>query len=293
MQDIRLLKFPCMSRHECILASGSTKLISKSTNTSEYLKMGYFILYPNTTKDSLRMNKYEYIQMKQIVIFSKTMKLNFVEKNWCPFVYKKEILFVYSIVPLIILNFDKSSENTIKSKELIPFHGGINETYKIVHGDGNKQQLVISDIQYVSIFSKTTCYGNVKWVFGDYRGGTPLLNIRNQFYLGFFHSRGAKYYTLGAFTISLHPPFKLLSISPRPITSNIFYPSNLDKFRLIVFPMTFYLANEDDSEIQKGQNERNSTGTKVRLTIGLNDADTGIVHLNLNILLNSLQSTRC
>ncbi len=117
------------------------------------------------------------------------------EKNWVPFNYMGNLLLAYSIAPHRIFLSVKDS----------------------------------SDISTLIATSK----GNIKWTWGELRGGTPALLVDDR-YLAFFHSskamktvqsegKNALHYFMGAYTFSSDPPFEITAISPAPIIGDTFY----------------------------------------------------------------------
>ena len=119
---------------------------------------------------------------------------NVREKSWVPFDYKGKLHLAYSLMPHIIFFPNlKAGACTTVSSSL----------------------------------SKTN------WNHGTLRGGTPALQIGNE-YLSFFHSskamttihshdKKALHYFMGAYTFSTCPPFAITRISPEPIIGKGFY----------------------------------------------------------------------
>jgi predicted GH43/DUF377 family glycosyl hydrolase len=135
------------------------------------------------------------------------------EKNWSPFEYDGNLLFIYSIHPHRILR---------------PYSGtGICETI-------------------------SSTYSPIEWTWGELRGGTPALLVDGQ-YLSFFHSsipltstqsegKQMVHYFMGAYTFSASPPFALTGISSKPIVGGNFYNGpahNTWKPLRVVFPCGF------------------------------------------------------
>jgi hypothetical protein len=131
------------------------------------------------------------------------------EKNWVPFVYDGKLLFAYSIVPHRILQ---------------PVADGACTT--------------ISNTR-----------SQIKWFWGQLRGGTPALLDGNE-YLAFFHSskkiatthsngKPMPHYVMGAYTFAARPPFEITRISAEPIVGQHFYEGpayNTWKPLRVVFP---------------------------------------------------------
>ena len=116
------------------------------------------------------------------------------EKNWVPFEFMGELLLAYSLNP-----------------------------HKIFRPD-----LLTGDCQTIACTE-----GEIYWDWGTLRGGTPALKIGDE-YISFFHSskkietvhstpRRLLHYVMGAYTFSLHHPFKITRISPEPIIGENFY----------------------------------------------------------------------
>jgi len=120
---------------------------------------------------------------------------NIREKGWVPFAYKDHLLLAYSISPHRIFRYLPGTKGCETIAETNP---------------------------------------NIHWDWGILRGSTPGVNINGQFNLAFFHSsikmrsihsneQESLHYFIGAYTFSLEPPFKILTISPEPIVGKNFY----------------------------------------------------------------------
>lgn len=179
--------------------------------------------------------KVQYNQFTEQFYISETKKLCYtdkyetrkVEKNWSPFVWKKNLLFIYTGCPHEIIY------PNLKSGECV-------EAY-------------------------TTAFMS-NWKWGEIRGGTPGQLVDGE-YLTFFHSMKVTsseasngvpmfHYYMGAYTFSSEPPFEVEKVSSAPIIGKNFYTrSKLDK--RVIFPGGFavkgphiYLAyGKDDNEI--------------------------------------------
>lgn len=96
-------------------------------------------------------------------------------------------------------------------------------------------------------------------------------------------------------------PFKLIAISPRPITSSSF-ELNSSNEHLIVFPISYNLLDEFENIIPYVNHSTNisnqfkkwnySTIT-IALSIGLNDVDNVILRMNLKVLMDSMRPIQC
>lgn len=149
------------------------------------------------------------------------------QKNWTPFAWQDQLMFIFEINPLEVLNPNLST--------------GVCK----VHSKTKKE---------------------VNWDYGGLRGGTPALLVDGE-YLAFFHSgmvttspssdhRELWHYYMGAYTFSASPPFELTGVSASPIMSPEFYTYSSYEKR-VIYPGGFvidgtnlYLAyGKDDCEI--------------------------------------------
>ena len=168
------------------------------------------------------------------------------EKNWSPFNYKGTLLLEYSLKPHRI------------------FHP--------ILGTGECETVAVSN-------------SDIRWEWGELRGGTPGLIDGNQ-YLSFFHSsidmptihsegKVISHYFMGAYAFSLDPPFKITKVSPEPIMGKNFYngavPKPYWKPLRVVFPGGFVF---DDQFIW--------------VVYGRQDRELWVVKLDKAGLLNSL-----
>jgi predicted GH43/DUF377 family glycosyl hydrolase len=133
------------------------------------------------------------------------------EKNWVPFAYNETLLLAYSLFPHFIL---------------LPFLGS----------------------ESCSFIASTI--GSFTWHWGTPRGGTPAIQVGDQ-YLAIFHSckhmstvnsnaKPMTHYFMGAYTFSNEPPFEITAMSPQPIVGDNFYYGELYKTwkpLLVVFPV--------------------------------------------------------
>lgn len=168
------------------------------------------------------------------------------EKNWVPFDYQGTLFLAYSLMPHKIFQPILGSENC--------------ETI-------------------------ATTTSNISWEYGELRGGTPALLVRDQ-YLSFFHSstnmltahsnhRVIAHYFMGAYTFSKEPPFEIQAISQKPIIGKNFYKGEYYKpyWKSVrcVFPCGILI--EDPF---------------VYITYGRQDHEIWIATIDLNALLESL-----
>jgi predicted GH43/DUF377 family glycosyl hydrolase len=185
--------------------------------------------------------------------------LQWVEKNWAPFVYEEtpgssEIYFEYSIAPRKLLKL--SNSNTLSSSLQISF------------GE-----------------CKPLFYWPALW--GIIRGGTPAQKVDDQ-YLGFFHSafkdkRDITWYCMGAYTFESSPPFRITGISHYPILFSGIYNTphmnTADPLKRVIFPAGFVI-------------ERKQEGDLIHVSCGENDSGVKIITLNKEKLLKSLKKIK-
>ena len=171
------------------------------------------------------------------------------QKNWSPFIYNSNLYYIYSIEPHLILQETNS----------------------------NSTNNPIGKIIYSTYSTKSNPY---KWLYGDMRGGTPAILIK-QSYLTFFHSKkrikgkARATYFIGAYTFSKDPPFSILSISTEPIVGKGFYEGKWapQPYDYILYPTSFTYDEVEDS---------------IHLYFGRQDVDTWFAKLNVTGLLKSL-----
>ncbi len=161
----------------------------------------------------------------KLIYEEKTNQLQ--QKNWMPFEWDENLLFIYTIHPHTILH---------------PiFYNG-------------------------TCYSQYETSSRIDWKFGPLRGGTPPVLVDGE-YLSFFHSPKKLssnsswnlplwHYFMGAYTFSAEPPFQVRKISSQPIVADGFYTrTNAEK--RVIFPggcvvsdSKIYVAyGKDDREI--------------------------------------------
>jgi predicted GH43/DUF377 family glycosyl hydrolase len=117
------------------------------------------------------------------------------EKNWVPFDKDNELLLAYSINP--------------------------HKIFRPLIGSGACETIV-------------TTKSDIRWDWGELRGGTQALKMSDAEYLSFFHSslrmvtvhsddREMPHYFMGAYTFSSEFPYELTRMSPEPIVGTDFY----------------------------------------------------------------------
>lgn len=170
------------------------------------------------------------------------------EKNWVPFSYENELLLAYQLFPHKIF------------KPLL---------------DGSEHCETVA-----------TSYPSLIWQWGELRGGTPAIQINDDYYLSFFHSSMplatkhsndclVPHYFIGAYLFSSKPPFEIKHISPEPIIGVNFYNgTNYEPYWQpvrVVFPCGVIVEDQD-----------------VRIIYGRQDHEIWMAKLNKLELLNSL-----
>ncbi len=143
------------------------------------------------------------------------------QKNWSPFLYQGQMLWIQRINPLIIVE---------------PMRPEKEEKYA----------------KFVSTTERIT---NLPWKHGELRGGTNAVFLGDK-YLAFFHSSihipGDPFstYIFGAYTFSSQPPFRLLAISPLPLMDDSLYTGPWDPLKnrhidYVAFPSTCFLHGDE------------------------------------------------
>lgn len=179
---------------------------------------------------------------------------NSIEKNWAPFEYNGQIHFQYSLNPHKILYLEDPRTNhlTVCANNALP-----------------------------------ACpWEDLSNGWGSLRGGTPALNIGNE-YLAFFHSsfigeNGLIWYSMGAYTFENHPPFRITAMSPYPILFSDIYDSTslntAEARKRVIFPTNFVIEEKDGKEL-------------IHLSCGENDSSIKIITLDKAILLKGLKKS--
>lgn len=174
--------------------------------------------------------KSKHMELHNVRKLSVTDSFTRNEKNWIPFVYNDELYFIYSISPNLILKFNQDTENVM-----------------IAHANRHS-------------------FGD-QWHFGELRGGTPAIYVKDfDAYLCFFHSmlpyRAKDYrtidhhkpysriYYMGAFIFESKPPFNIIAYTKKPISFKDQY-KNIDLYYNIIFPMGV-IENDKDFLVSAG-----------------------------------------
>ena len=123
---------------------------------------------------------------------------------------------------------------------------------------------------------------SIGWNYGVIRGGTPAIPYKDEL-ITFFHGvislreddwTQGRMYTMGAYTFKPTHPFNVTSITHTPLMRGEYiYPNPINgKMILVVFPSG--VIEDVDS---------------FWVSLGINDACTGIVRISKNVLTNMLQ----
>lgn len=115
-----------------------------------------------------------------------------IQKNWSPFIYQKEVFFVYKFCPFTVIKMGAVDdvaqitevETVSRSYECDMLHFLESEgANTIIEDEDNADNVDRS--RYRS--ENSTSYFH--WEYGQIRGGTPPILVNNKYYLTFFHSR--------------------------------------------------------------------------------------------------------
>ena len=161
------------------------------------------------------------------------------QKNWSPFLYKDDVYFVQTISPMIVVRMQGYGTDSIVAHAV-------------------SQEKKADEI--------------VNCVKGEFRGGTNAIRLNNS-YLAFYHTKTnlpwdfMPSYLFGAYTFSLEPPFRLLSLSPTPIMPAELYtgPWQGRFIDYIAYPMHLFLEGEDTLYMSMGRQDR--TGMLVQMSL--------------------------
>jgi hypothetical protein len=145
------------------------------------------------------------------------------QKNWSPFLYQDEMLWIQRINPFTVTQPFRP-ENTAAEK-------------------------------YAKVLSTEPRLGNLPWKHGELRGGTNAVFLGDK-YLAFFHSsthipgNGLTTYIFGAYTFTAQPPFKLIAMSPLPLMDETLYTGAWDPLKnrhidYVAFPSTCFIKGDE------------------------------------------------
>lgn len=219
---------------------------SKTAEDPRAFKAGgnEYIVYNDQIDVDFECRRMHITDETSIICLDEHIGLN--EKNWTPFEYEGDIHFVYSINPHKILKYADE---------------------KVEHLTSSTDPLVY----------------NLEWhkKYGEPRGGTPARLVNGE-YLSFFHSMwthkktGIRWYAMGAYTFEASPPFRITSMSKKPIMFKEAYstkPQNTaPKDAKILYPSGFVVDGE-----------------KIHVSCGENDCATRIVTFDKQSLLQNLE----
>ena len=205
---------------------------------------------------TMRIAEFDFDQKKVLYETEMDLNLQWIEKNWAPFIYANseggpQLHFEYSIVPHRIFRLDDPQEGALS------------------HCNYQGQEAA-----KMSVWPR-------QW--GLVRGGAPPQKIGDQ-YLGFFHS-GIKigtttWYMMGAYTFEAKPPFRLTGISHYPILFDGVYSSpclnTSSPNKRTIYPCGFTVEKEEGRDV-------------VHLVCGENDSSIKVVTLDKEALLKSLK----
>jgi len=202
------------------------------------------------------------------------------QKNWTPFEYNNEMLFIANIQPHRIVGTSLNHQWEGHPKGFDPL--------KIIP-PGEKFEDGLSKVSV----GKTVCLSNItnhNWKHGDIRGGTSPMLIDNNTFLSFFHSSNdppmtgkvLKTYVFGAYTFNSKPPFNIKAMSSDPILHESMYSGHWAKMHnsfyhidYVSFPMSFVIENGN-----------------VLLLYGKQDKDAWVAKIELKGLLGSLKTVK-
>jgi hypothetical protein len=164
--------------------------------------------------------------------------LNDKQKNWVPFNFKNQLLFIQKINPTVVYGLRVPYNRTSCISGII----GVSETEE----------------PFINLYSQSDAtFKDNNWEkeYGEMRGGPPAVLINNNEYLTFFHSNtklpfNQRYtYFMGAFIFSSKPLFQITKMSPVPIVTPQLYDGAWTTTRKIidyvVFPMSFMFVYID------------------------------------------------
>jgi predicted GH43/DUF377 family glycosyl hydrolase len=202
------------------------------------------------------------------------------QKNWTPFEYNNEMLFIANVQPHRIVGTSLKHNWEGYPKGFDPL--------KIIP-PGEK----FSDgLSKVSV-GTTVCLSNItnfNWKHGDIRGGSSPILIDNNTFLSFFHSSNdvpmtgkvLKTYVFGAYIFNAKPPFNIKAMSPEPILHESMYSGPWSKMHgsfyhidYVSFPMSFVIENG-----------------VILLMYGFQDKDAWVAKIQLKGLLSSLKEVK-
>lgn len=210
-----------------------------------------------------------YIKMPPIELYLRHEEGIKHQKNWSPFLYNNEMLFIYSIYP----------HRIVASKHSF-FDSEANRTSYYMHTVANMLCTLESD--------NTTDIRKL-WKYGIPHGGSNAILINTRFglrYLTFFHSsgqfnmKGVLTYYMGAYLFSQHYPWDITHITPDPIIPLRLYDERFGwawkPVDYVVFPTGLIVINDS-----------------IILSMGHNDREGWIITFNKTLLIDSFMNISC
>ena len=238
------------------------------------------------------------------------------QKNWSPLDYRGWPAFIAQHVPVLI--FVAPVGPTLN--ELLVYEQKALEAHMRYRNRNNVTELAARAPEGVNILVRTlsrTTVRNSKWPhsYGEMRGGTPALRVRNtnsslqdddytgsEYFLTFFHSssdpsshaavegRGQirftpvlKTYFIGALLLSIKPPFDVCKMTVKPIVHPQMYTGEWALSSAggsVAFHHMDYIVFPTNFALY---------GDVLRLQYGWQDKHTWVVDMSLQALLNSMQ----
>lgn len=237
------LDVPLIGQDPRMITDGDKLYLVFTYRYSNPVSMGAAEIVCNHTTKTVNVTNYDV----SIVFFQEPYNN---QKNWSPFLYKKELLLIQRINPLVVVKIIRPPNNAQKYGHMV----------------------------------STAPKVEINWKYGEIRGGTNAVFLGDK-YLAFFHSSsnlpGNSYHTyfMGAYTFSAHPPFHLLAFSPMPIMDDLLYTGAWNPLKnrhidYVPFPSTCFLHGNDE----------------VILSFGFQDHIGMTASLRLKHLLNSLEN---
>jgi len=177
-----------------------------------------------------------------------------MEKNWMPFVHNDTVHLIYKVCP--------------------------HKIYKLNDPTVNEMQATMTP--KLPLILKKEWEEN----WGEIRGGTPAKLVNGE-YLTFFHSRTrtnmTNWYAMGAYTFEAEPPFRITSISEKPILFRGIYDSphvHTSNSRVkCIFPSGFVTEKQGELDL-------------IHVSVGENDVATKILTFNTKKLTESMRLIR-
>lgn len=210
------------------------------------------------------------VQLNDTIVLPPNFESMNSQKNWSPFFYQSQLMFVYQLHDSLII---------IRQK-----------TNALGHTE------VVSDVSNNGRVSSL-------WEYGQIRGGSPARRVGNRF-LSFFHSQlptvgtGMYWHSMymGAYLFSGVPPFKLLSMSRVPIYNDGWFTGPWMKAYqtlYVYFAVNFYFIDVRTGKILENIDEDNCEldcmkNYNVSLSYGFNDVQGYVGLMNLATLFQTL-----